>query len=191
MVDIKAGDFIRPLSSQSTSDTMVVQDIYNNVVTAFVLNNPEIYQTIRLDRIDDFYQVTRLVGKEEDYINPERYTRNKVECWDFWVTYKLDAYLASAVKYIWRHKYKKGKKDLEKAIVFLEKRITISEEEFCYPEKYTYNIPRYDDYLDMDNTQLSLLFFFSRIMVTPIEQRKVAVEELLRYTKEYMEEIYG
>lgn len=59
----------------------------------------------------------------EDIVNPKRYTQNKLECWDFWVKAGLDPLIASAVKYVWRYKYKNGIEDLKKARVFLEKAI--------------------------------------------------------------------
>lgn len=59
----------------------------------------------------------------EDIVNPKRYTQNKLECWDFWVKAGLDPLIASAVKYVWRYKYKNGIEDLKKAKVFLEKAV--------------------------------------------------------------------
>ena len=60
---------------------------------------------------------------KEDIVNPKRYTQNKLECWDFWLKAGLDPLIASAVKYVWRYKYKNGIEDLKKAKVFLEKAI--------------------------------------------------------------------
>lgn len=60
---------------------------------------------------------------KEDIINPKRYTQNKLECWDFWLKAGLDPLIASAVKYVWRYKFKNGIEDLKKAKVFLEKAI--------------------------------------------------------------------
>lgn len=59
----------------------------------------------------------------EDIVNPKRYTQNKLECWDFWLKAGLDPLIASAVKYVWRYKYKNGIEDLRKAKIFLEKAI--------------------------------------------------------------------
>lgn len=58
---------------------------------------------------------------KEDIVNPKRYTQNKLQCWDFWIKAGLDPLIASAVKYVWRYKYKNGIDDLKKARVFLEK----------------------------------------------------------------------
>lgn len=60
---------------------------------------------------------------KEDIVNPKRYTQNKLECWDFWMKAGLDPLIASAVKYVWRYKYKNGLQDLEKAKVFINKAI--------------------------------------------------------------------
>ena len=57
--------------------------------------------------------------------NPQRYNANNVECWDFIAKYELDYFVATAIKYVWRHKYKGGKQDLEKALEFLCKRISL------------------------------------------------------------------
>lgn len=56
---------------------------------------------------------------KEDIVNPKRYTQNKLQCWDFWIKAGLDPLIASAVKYVWRYKYKNGIEDLKKAKVFL------------------------------------------------------------------------
>ena len=76
----------------------------------------------------------------EDIINPERYTHTTLECWDFWIYAGLNPIIASAVKYVWRYKYKNGLADLEKAVVFLEK--AINEKDLVYysnKESYLYD----------------------------------------------------
>lgn len=60
---------------------------------------------------------------KEDIVNPKRYTQNKLQCWDFWIKAGLDPLIASAVKYVWRYKYKNGLQDLEKAKIFINKAI--------------------------------------------------------------------
>ena len=57
----------------------------------------------------------------EDIENPKRYTHTKLECWDFWIKAGLNPLIASAVKYVWRYKYKNGVEDIDKAQVFLDK----------------------------------------------------------------------
>ena len=61
---------------------------------------------------------------KEDIVTPKRYTQNKLQCWDFWIKAGLDPLIASAVKYVWRYKYKNGIDDLMKAKVFLEKALS-------------------------------------------------------------------
>ena len=56
----------------------------------------------------------------EDIVNPQRYTHTKLECWDFWLEAMLNPLICSAVKYVWRYKYKNGLADLEKTMEFLE-----------------------------------------------------------------------
>lgn len=76
----------------------------------------------------------------EDIVNPKRYTHTKLECWDFWIYAGLNPLIASAVKYVWRYKYKNGLADLEKAVVFLEK--AINEKDLVYysnKESYLYD----------------------------------------------------
>lgn len=76
----------------------------------------------------------------EDIVNPERYTHTKLECWDFWLYAGLNPLIASAVKYVWRYKYKNGLADLEKAVVFLEK--ATNEKDLVYysnKESYLYD----------------------------------------------------
>lgn len=76
----------------------------------------------------------------EDIVNPKRYTHTTLECWDFWIYAGLNPIIASAVKYVWRYKYKNGLADLEKAVVFLEK--AVNEKDLVYysnKESYLYD----------------------------------------------------
>ncbi len=76
----------------------------------------------------------------EDIVNPKRYTHTTLECWDFWIYAGLNSLIASAVKYVWRYKYKNGVADLDKALVFLEK--AINEKDTVYysnKEAYLYD----------------------------------------------------
>lgn len=77
---------------------------------------------------------------KEDIVNPKRYTQNKLECWDFWIKAGLDPLIASAVKYVWRYKYKNGIEDLKKAKVFLEKAIEESYKNDLYSSNRFYPI---------------------------------------------------
>lgn len=77
---------------------------------------------------------------KEDIVNPKRYTQNKLECWDFWVKAGLDPLIASAVKYVWRYKYKNGIEDLKKAKVFLEKAIEEAQKDNIHNSERFYPI---------------------------------------------------
>ena len=95
---------------------------------------------------------------KEDIVNPKRYTQNKLECWDFWLKAGLDPLIASAVKYVWRYKYKNGIEDLKKAKVFLEKAIEEVKKGIIYhSEKYYLIVP--GEVKDFSNKQ----FIFMRI----------------------------
>ena len=54
-----------------------------------------------------------------DNINPKHYRQYAHECIEF--TQHLNFNLGNAFKYIWRHKEKNGREDLEKAIWYLER----------------------------------------------------------------------
>lgn len=46
---------------------------------------------------------------------PEGYNQGKIECIDYIADKKMDAFEGNIVKYVTRHKFKNGKKDIEKA----------------------------------------------------------------------------
>lgn len=55
----------------------------------------------------------------KDNINPSHYRQHAHECIEF--TMHMNFNLGNAFKYIWRHKEKNGREDLEKAIWYLER----------------------------------------------------------------------
>lgn len=57
----------------------------------------------------------------EDIKNPTRYTQGSLECWDFLLEHRYPCILDNAIKYVWRYQFKDGLKDLDKAIIYLEK----------------------------------------------------------------------
>ena len=63
----------------------------------------------------------RLKGNKKmtDNINPSHYRQHAHECIEF--TQHLNFNLGNAFKYIWRHKEKNGREDLEKAVWYLER----------------------------------------------------------------------
>lgn len=57
--------------------------------------------------------------KMTDNINPKHYRQHAHECIEF--TQYLNFNLGNAFKYIWRHREKNGREDLEKALWYLER----------------------------------------------------------------------
>ena len=57
----------------------------------------------------------------KDNINPNHYKNRAHECIEF--TQHLNFNLGNAFKYIWRHKEKGGREDLEKAVWYLERQL--------------------------------------------------------------------
>ena len=55
----------------------------------------------------------------KDNINPNHYKNRAHECIEF--TQHINFNLGNAFKYIWRHKEKNGREDLEKAVWYLER----------------------------------------------------------------------
>lgn len=119
----------------------------------------------------------------EDIVNPKRYTHTTLECWDFWIYAGLNPIIASAVKYVWRYKYKNGLADLEKAVVFLEK--AVNEKDLVYysnKEAYLYD----NDVKDgLDATQIlfmrgATLTTRSSTYLTGIDIMKHALVKLIK-----------
>lgn len=91
----------------------------------------------------------------EEIVNPKRYTHTKLECWDFWVKAGLNPLVASAVKYVWRYKYKNGLEDLKKAEVFLTKAQQAML--FVYCSEKNYELKEEDVKDGLDETQILFL----------------------------------
>jgi hypothetical protein len=70
---------------------------------------------------------TEVVGEEvrsEDLSKPARYNKTgTLECWDVILDQKMDFLEGNVLKYLWRHKEKKGAEDLKKAVEYLNKMI--------------------------------------------------------------------
>ena len=58
-------------------------------------------------------------AQQADNINPKHYRQHVYECIEF--TMHMNFNLGNAFKYIWRHKEKGGREDLEKAVWYLER----------------------------------------------------------------------
>ena len=70
------------------------------------------------------------MAANDKQISGNHYRKQKIQSWDFIAANKLDFFQGSAITYIARFRDKGGKRDLEKAIHFLEKLIELE-----YPEK--------------------------------------------------------
>lgn len=188
--DLKVGDIFRVDEQDFDGEPLECTDIYEYYV---------VYK--RLDGTTEHKlplgvrnKVVILKKEEEknydpEVYNPKRYTTNKVECWDFIAKYDLDYFVATAIKYVWRHKYKGGKQDLEKALEFLGKHIDLGKT-FERPSDFTYEVPQVIDYQDMDITQMIILYYASRLHVVPPEAQKQLVIKIKCLVEDYINEFY-
>lgn len=74
----------------------------------------------------------------EDIVKAERYNKNTLECLDFWMLSGLNPLVASAVKYVWRFKYKNGMYDLKKALVFIDRALERGTNDVYFTEKIVF-----------------------------------------------------
>ena len=112
----------------------------------------------------------------EDIVNPKRYTHTKLECWNFWLQAGLNPIVASAVKYVWRYKYKNGLEDLNKASVFLRK--AEDDKTFVYYTERQFTISDIDVKDGLDATQI--LFMRGAILTNRYETYDTGIE-IMRY----------
>lgn len=123
---------------------------------------------------------------KEDIVNPKRYTQNKLECWDFWIKAGLDPLIASAVKYVWRYKYKNGIEDLKKAKVFLEKAIVESKKgTIQYSGKFYLIVP--GEVKDFSNKQFIFMRFAS--YTTGVHNYTGTCEDMINIVDELIKEL--
>lgn len=112
----------------------------------------------------------------EDIVNPKRYTHTKLECWNFWLQAGLNPIVASAVKYVWRYKYKNGLEDLDKASVFLRK--AEDDKTFVYYTERQFNLSDIDVNDGLDETQI--LFMRGAILTNRYETYDTGID-IMRY----------
>ena len=112
----------------------------------------------------------------EDIVNPKRYTHTKLECWDFWLQAGLNPIVASAVKYVWRYKYKNGLEDLDKASVFLRK--AEDDKTFVYYTERQFTLSNIDVNDGLDATQI--LFMRGAILTNRYKTYDTGIE-IMRY----------
>ena len=74
----------------------------------------------------------------EDIVKAERYNKNTLECLDFWMFSGLNPLVSSAVKYVWRFKYKNGIHDLKKALVFIDRALERGTNDVYFTEKVVF-----------------------------------------------------
>ena len=122
----------------------------------------------------------------EDIVNPKRYTQNKLECWDFWVKAGLDPLIASAVKYVWRYKYKNGIEDLKKAKVFLEKAIKEEQKDNIHHSEEFYPILR-SEVESLSHKQFIFMFLATR--TTGVHPYVATCEDMVNVVYELIEEL--
>lgn len=60
------------------------------------------------------------MAANDKQISGEHY-KAPIQCWDYIAANDLDFFQGSAISYITRHKKKGGRRDIEKAVHFLEK----------------------------------------------------------------------
>ncbi len=112
----------------------------------------------------------------EDIVNPKRYTHTKLECWNFWLQAGLNPIVASAVKYVWRYKYKNGLEDLDKASVLLRK--AEDDKTFVYYTERQITLNDIDVKDGLDATQI--LFMRGAILTNRYETYDTGIE-IMRY----------
>lgn len=125
---------------------------------------------------------------KEDIVNPKRYTQNKLECWDFWVKAGLDPLIASAVKYVWRYKYKNGIEDLKKARVFLKKAIKEEQEGNIHHSEEFYPILR-SEVESLSHRQFIFMFLATR--TTGLHPYIATCEDMVNVVDELIEKLEG
>lgn len=123
----------------------------------------------------------------EELTNPKRYTSNGIECWDFWLRAELDPLIASAVKYVWRYKYKNGLEDLKKSLVFLEKAYHLDYTPVKFGDPYVFDI---NDLSDMTPLQLLFMTQASLTVVNEIVYEE-SIRNMISIVNKIIEEEYA
>ena len=186
--DLKVGDIFRVDELGYTNEPLECIKIYDYSVDYKPLNSNKRFNMPKGNKVVVLEQEEEKNSDSEVH-NPQRYNANNVECWDFIAKYDLDYFVATAIKYVWRHKYKGGKQDLEKALEFLDKRISL-EKIFERPSDFTYEVPQVIDYQDMDITQMVILYYASRLHVVSPDAQKRLVIKIKCLVEDYINELY-
>lgn len=186
--DLKVGDIFRVDEPGYTNEPLECTYIYEYHVVYRPLNTTKRFNMSKGNKVIILEQ-EKEKNSDSEVHNPQRYNTNKVECWDFIAKYDLDYFVATAIKYVWRHKYKGGKQDLEKALEFLNKRISLNKT-LERPSGFTYEVPQVIDYQDMDITQMVILYYASRLHVVSPDAQKRLVIKIKCLVEDYINELY-
>lgn len=187
--DLKVGDIFRVDEPGYANEPLECTDIYEYHVVYKPLYTTKRFNMSKGNKVVILEQDGEKNSDSEVH-NPQRYNANNIECWDFIAKYELDYFVATAIKYVWRHKYKGGKQDLEKALEFLNKRIDLNKT-FERPSDFTYEVPQVIDYQDMDITQMVILYYASRLhVVSPDAQKRLVIKVKSLVEDYYINEFY-
>lgn len=187
--DLKVGDIFRVDEPGYANEPLECIEIYEYHVVYKPLNTTKRFNMSKGNKVVILEQDEEKTTDDSEVHNPQRYNANNVECWDFIAKYDLDYFVATAIKYVWRHKYKGGKQDLEKALEFLYKRINLNKT-FERPSEFTYEVPQVIDYQDMDITQMVILYYASRLHVVSPDAQKRLVIKIKCLVENYINEFY-
>lgn len=186
--DLKVGDIFRVDEPGYANEPLECTDIYEYHVVYKPLYTTKRFNMSKGNKVVILEQDEEKNSDSEVH-NPQRYNANNVECWDFIAKYELDYFVATAIKYVWRHKYKGGKQDLEKAIEFLYKRISLNKN-YERPSDFSYTVPQVIDYQDMDITQMVILYYTSRLHVVSPDAQKQLVIKIKSLVEDYINDLY-
>ena len=119
---------------------------------------------------------------KEDIVKAKRYNKNTLECLDFWMEAGLNPLVASAVKYVWRFKYKNGIHDLKKALVFIDRALERGTNDVYFTEKIIF-VTR-DLLEDFDDFQYDFILISCRTVsedyyIGALNDMKVILEHLI------------
>lgn len=187
--DLKLGDIFRVDEPSYSNEPLECVDIQEYHVVYQPLNTSKLFNMSKGNKVVILEKEEEEKNSDSEVHNPQRYNANNVECWDFIAKYELDYFVATAIKYVWRHKYKGEKQDLEKALEFLGKRIDLGKT-FERPSDFTYTVPQVIDYQDMDITQMVILYYASRLHVVSPEAQKQLVIKIKCLVEDYINEFY-
>lgn len=186
--ELKIGDIFRVDEPGYSNEPLECVDIQEYHVVYQPLNTSKLFNMSKGNKVV-ILEKEEEKNSDSEVHNPQRYNANNVECWDFIAKYELDYFVATAIKYVWRHKYKGGKQDLGKALEFLYKRIKLNKT-FERPSEFTYEVPQVIDYQDMDITQMVILYYASRLHVVSPDAQKRLVIKIKCLVEDYIDEFY-